>query len=991
MSQYIHEAWGTDRGFLGEEAVYAICQSEDGYLWIGSERGLVRFDGFNFVLIQRPIPGLPSSGPVRGLETDAEGGMWILLDGPHLLRYRAGGFEDAYARFGVKEHAFTAISSDSDGGLLLAGLSSRIFRFRDGKLETVAIDSELNATANALAATRDGRIWMGSRNFGLLRADRGSVSSVAKESLNKDINSLLAANNGGLWMGTTAGIEYWDGKGLVKLGLPPSINQSHVLAMAKDHDSNVWVGTDHGLVRINTSGVALFDQADRNRSAKVTAVYEDHDGAIWYGGPQGIERLRDGAFKTYATSEGLPPANNGPVYVDSEGRAWFAPVSGGLYWLKDNYVGHLTIAGLDRDVVYSISGGSGEIWIGRQRGGLTRLTRSGSSFVAKTYTQADGLPQDSICSVFRDRDGTVWAGTLNAGVSRLKDGVFTNYSVANGMPANSVNSILEASDGTVWFATPSGLASFSNGHWLNRTVADGLPSANVTIVFEDSKQVIWAATSAGLAYVASGHAGVPRIIPEPLREQIFGITEDLEGSLWFATSDRMNRGDRDRLRMGTLDDSDFQSYGVEDGLRGLEGARRDRSVAVGPLGNVWVSLNRGLAMASPQRSVRNSGPVAVRIESTSAEGVPIDLKTSPTLSAGSKGFTFNYAASNLSVSERIRFRYKLDGSGQGWSNNVASRQVVYFHLDPGVYRFRVMASNGEGLWNGPEARIPFVIEPAFWQTSWFRMAVLVTFCLFAIGLYRLRVYQLTEQLNIRFRERLAERTRIAQELHDTLLQGVQSACLQLDVAEDQLPEDSPTKPLLKRILQLMTNVSEEGRDALRGLRAPETDNHSLEMAFSRMGKEFSFDDGVSFGVTVNGKLRPLRAMLRNEVYRIGREAIVNAFMHAHAQNIEVDVEYASEHLRVLVHDNGVGVDPLVVHSGRQGHWGLPGMRARSEAIGANFSFRSRLAAGTEVELIVPSEIAFESAPNGRRFRWRPWLRRGAVESPPGSQLKRGQG
>jgi signal transduction histidine kinase/ligand-binding sensor domain-containing protein len=986
MSQYIHETWGTDRGFLGE-AVYAICQSDDGYLWIGTERGLVRFDGFSFVLIQRPIQGLPSSGPVRGLESDAEGGMWIRLDGPHLLRYREGRFEDAYARFGLKEHAFTAISKDSEGGLLLAGLSSRIFRFRDGKLATVANASELSATANTLAATRDGRIWMGSRNFGLLRIDRGSVSSVAKELVNKDINTLLAANNGGLWIGTNAGIDYWDGKGLVKLGLPRSINQSQVLAMGKDHDSNVWVGTDHGLVRISTSGVASFDPTGRNPGAKTTAVYEDHDGALWYGGPQGIERLRDGTFKTYATSEGLPPANNGPVYVDSEGRTWFAPVAGGLYWLKDNHVGHLTIAGLDRDVVYSISGGGEEIWIGRQRGGLTRITLSGSSFVAKTYTQADGLPQNSICSVFRNRDGSVWAGTLSAGASRLKDGAFTNYSVANGMPANSVNSILEASDGTAWFATPNGLASFANGHWSNHTVADGLPSADVTIVFEDSRQVIWAATSAGLAFVASGHAGVPRILPEPLREQIFGITEDKGGSLWFATADRMNRVDRDRLRMGTLDDSDFQSYGIADGLRGLEGVRRDRSVAAGPLGNVWVSLNRGLAVASPQRSVRNSGPVAVRIESTSAEGIPVDLRTSPKLSAGSKSITFNYAASNLAVPERLKFRYKLDGSGQDWSSNVTSRQVVYSHLDPGLYRFRVVASNGEGLWNGPEASIPFVIEPAFWQTRWFQMAGLVAFSLAVFGLYRLRIYQLTQQLNIRFQERLAERTRIAQELHDTLLQGVQSAALQLDVAEDQLPDDSPTKPLLRRILQLMTDVTEEGRNALRGLRAPETDNHSLEMAFSRMGKEFSFDAGVGFRVIVNSNVRPLRPMIRNEVYRIGREAIVNAFMHAHAQSVEVDVEYANEHLRVLVRDNGVGVDPLVLHSGLEGHWGLPGMRDRSEAIGASLRLRSRLGAGTEVELIVPSEIAFEDAAHGRRFHWLPWLRRVRLESPVGSQRK----
>jgi ligand-binding sensor domain-containing protein/signal transduction histidine kinase len=959
MSQYIHDTWGAERGFLGE-SIFAICQSEDGYLWIGTERGLVRFDGLNFVLIQQPIPNLPLAGPVRGLESDSEGAMWVLLDGPHLLRYRDGQFEDAYTRFGLKQHAFTAISLDNNGNLLLAGLNSRIFHFHDGKIDVEANASVLSATINALTGTRDERIYMGSRNFGLICSDHGVVSVVAKELVDKDINALLAANNGGLWIGTNAGVEYWDGKGLVNLGLSPPIKHVEVLAMEKDHQSNIWVGTKRGLFRINSSGVASLDPADEKQNNEITAVYEDNDGSLWYGGPKGLERLRDGMFRTYSTSEGLPSENNGPLFVDAEGHVWFGPASGGLYSLESGHVEHLQIAGLDKDVIYSISGGDGEIWIGRQRGGLTRLIRNGDTYSAKTYTHADGLAQNSVCSVYRDRDGTVWAGTVSAGVSRLRDGVFATYSVVNGLPSNSVNSIIEGGDGTVWFATANGLASFSNGHWLKRTTSDGLPSANIKAVFEDSKHVVWVATSAGLAYLVSGHIGIPAALPESLREQVFGITEDRGGSLWFAISDHMIRADRDRLRVGTLDRSDVQIYGAADGLRGVEGVRRDRSVAVNPDGEVWVSLNRGLAVANPLRSARNTALVTVRIESTSVEGEPVDLKDSPTLAAGTKSITFNYAGSDLSVPERVRFRYKLEGSGQDWSSSVTSRQVVYSHLEPGPYRFRVVASNDEGLWNGPEANIPFVIKPALWQTWWFRIVCLTAFFSLIFGLYRLRLYQLTQQLNIRFQERLAERSRIAQELHDTLLQGVLSASLQLDVAEDQLPEDSPTKPLLRRILQLMHKVTEEGRSALRGLRAPRAENHSLELAFSRVRHEFSFDDAVAFRVLVNSSARPLRPMIRDETYRIGREAIVNAFVHAHARSVEVEVEYAVKHLRVLVRDDGVGVDPQVLREGREGHWGLSGMRDRAKSIGARLKLRSRSGTGTEVELIVPGDIAFES-------------------------------
>jgi signal transduction histidine kinase/ligand-binding sensor domain-containing protein len=960
MSQYIHDLWGTERGFPGE-SIFAICQSDDGYLWIGTDRGLVRFDGLNFVLIQRPVPDSGTIGPVRGLESDSDGAMWILVDGPHLYRYRNGQFEDAYARFGLHQHAYTAISIDSDGDLLLAGLNSRVFRFHDGKFDVEADASPVCATINALAGTRDKRLWIGSRNFGLIRGDRGVVSIAAKELVNKDINALTAAINGGLWIGTNDGVEYWDGKSLVNLGFPAPINHAEVLTMGKDHQANIWVGTKQGLFRINGAGVVSLDRADVNQNGKITAVYEDHDGSLWYGGPKGLERLRDGMFRTYSASEGLPSENNGPLYVDAESRVWFGPASGGLYLLDSGHVEHLQIAGLDKDVVYSISGGEGEIWIGRQRGGLTRLTRTGGTYSEKTYTQADGLPQNSICSVYRGRDGTVWAGTVSAGVSRLKDGVITKYAVANGMPSNSVNSITESGDGTIWLATPNGLASFSNGHWLNKTTLDGLPSENIKSVFEDSKHIVWVTTSAGLAYVMSGRIGVPAALPDSLREPIFGITEDKGGSLWFASNDNMIRADRDRLRSGTLDRSDVQIYGAADGLRGVEGVRRDRSVTMSPDGDVWVSLNRGLAVANPLRSARNTALVTVRIESTSVEGSPVDLKDSPTLSAGTKSITFNYAGSNLSVPERVRFRYKLEGSGQGWSSSVTSRQVVYSHLDPGSYRFRVVASNDEGLWNGPEADVPFIIKPAFWQTWWFEIACLVAFFGVIFGLYQLRLYQLTQQLNIRFQERLAERSRIAQELHDTLLQGVLSASLQLDVAEDQLPDDSPTKPLLRRILQLMHTVTEEGRSALRGLRAPRSENHSLEVAFSRVRQEFSFDDAVDFRVLVNSSARPLQPMIRDETYRIGREAIVNAFVHARARNVEVEVEYGVKHLRVLVRDDGVGVDPQVLLEGREGHWGLSGMRDRAKLIGARLKLRSRLGAGTEVELIVPAEIAFELA------------------------------
>lgn len=965
--------------------MYAICQSDDGYLWIGTERGLVRFDGFNFSLIQDPISGLPPIGAVRGLVADGEGNLWIRLDGPQLLLYRDGKFQNAFSRFALQESAFTSMAEDSQRGLLLAGISGKIYRFRSGAFHTL-VDLHTSSVIS-LAETADHRIWLGTQSSGLLCLDQQSLSNTPKEFFGKSVNTILPAYIGGVWVGLDSGIERWHHNELAKLQLRPATGPFQTLAVTRDRDANLWVGSNRGLIRITPAGSAAIWAGDPNVSKVVTAVFEDRDKNLWFGGPDGLERLQDGFFETYSSGEGLPNENAGPIFTDEEGKTWFAPLSGGLYWLKGGRIEHVAVDGLDKDVIYSITGGSGEIWVGRQHGGLTVLKQEGGSLFVRTYTRADGLPQDSIYSVYRARDGSLWAGSVSGGVSRFKDSTFSRYSIVDGLVSDTINSIVEGADGTMWFGTPDGLSSFKKGQWTNRSAQDGLPSGNILSVFEDSRQILWIGTSAGLAFLASGQVRILHNVPEPFHEQIFGIAEDSRGDLWVATSDHILQVNLDRLLSGSLRESDLHSFGVSDGLKGSEGVRRDRSLITDQTGRVWVSTVKGLAVAHPRLIHGYVAPVSARIESMSVEGSPVDITLAPELPAGSRSITINYASSILARPDRVRFRYKLDGSGQDWSATVASRQVIYTNLGPGSYSFHILASDGDDLWNGPETVLSFVIKPRYWQTWWFESLCLVAFGIAILMFYRLRMYQVTRQLNLRFQERLAERSRIAQELHDTLLQGVLSASLQLDVAEDQLPDDSPAKPKLQKILRLMGKVTEEGRSALRGLRAPEIDNHSLEMAFSRVRQEFSFDDSVDFRVIVNGVPARLRPVIRDEAYRIGREAIVNAFVHARARSVEVEIEYSESHLRVLVRDDGVGVDPRVLDTGREGHWGLSGMRDRAQSIGARLRLRSRMGAGTEVELVVPNGLAFECSPRKRGFPGLSWLPMGPFRSATGKQRK----
>jgi signal transduction histidine kinase len=420
------------------------------------------------------------------------------------------------------------------------------------------------------------------------------------------------------------------------------------------------------------------------------------------------------------------------------------------------------------------------------------------------------------------------------------------------------------------------------------------------------------------------------------------------------------------LQGGALGDADVVSYDAADGLLGTGGVKRHRSVVNDAKGRVWFSLNRGLSVVDPGRAIGRSAPAPARVVALTADGRPLDLRGPLRIPSGARRVSFGYAGISLSTPERIRFRYRLDGFDKTWSEPVMSREAVYANLAPGPYRFRVTASRGDGVWSGPEDTVAVVIAPALWQTRWFQLGAVLVAGLLARLVYSWRLGQETRRLNALFEERLAERTRIAQELHDTLLQGFLSASLQLHVAVEQLPEASPTRFGLARVQQLMGQVIDEGRNALRGLRSADQGVGDLAEAFSRVRQDMRLDDATDLRVIVEGAVRELRPEVRDEVYRIGREALSNALRHAHARRVEVELEYGARDLRVLVRDDGCGIDPQILESGREGHWGLSGMRERAERIGGRLRLWSAPGAGTELELRVRSSLAYAGSASSRR-------------------------
>jgi ligand-binding sensor domain-containing protein/signal transduction histidine kinase len=991
LSQYIHNSWGMDKGFPGG-SVTSIAQTPDGYLWIGTDRGIIRFDGINFHTVEAG-PATPTFGPVRKLLVDGQGTLWILLQNTKLLRYRDGTFNLVR---GEAENGITALGEGEGNAVLLSSLAVGVLAYKDGSFvnasEALAPGQYANQTAAdlswstsiaphrligptaaviSLGETSDGKIWLGTQDRGLLLLQGGSVHAVAPQLPNLRVNCFLPMENHKLWIGTNRGVLLWDGAELTTEGVPSSLRDVEVLSMVRDRDSNIWVGTTRTLFRIDEGEVSSWAQEIRSAESAVTALFEDREGNLWIGGAQHLDRLRDSAFVTYS----LPRQQSaGALYVDSKDYTWVALGEGGLWRLKAGKYEDAGTAELAGDVIYSMtSAGRDGLWIGRQHGGLTHLRYVNGKFIGKTYTEHDGLAQNHVYAVLEGRDGAVWAGTLTAGVSEFKNGHFTNYTTADGLASNTVSSINESADGTIWFGTPDGLTEKSANGWRTYGVADGLPSADIDCLFQDSAGVMWIGTAEGLAFFRAGQIHTLAGGPESLHEPIFGIAEDRNGWLWITTADRVLQVKRPASNDKDKDRTDVREYGIADGLAGTEGVKRDKSMAADSHGRIWFSTNRGLSVVDPTRRTVNPMPALVQINAVLADGTPLDLTTSPKVPKGREKITFRFIGLSLANEERVRYRYRLDDFDKSWSEPEAAREVTYNSLAPGHYRFRVVASNSGGAWNGAEAAVDFRVEPQLWQTWSFRLAVLLCAGFMALIVYRIRMRHLTRLLSVRFEERLGERTRVAQDLHDTLLQGIYSASLHFDLANNRVPVDSPAKPAIERGIDLLSQVSQEGRKALRRLRSRQTSSDGLEQALSLLPKEFDLPESIHFLVATEGQPRALRSLVRDEAYLIAREAVINAFRHAQPTKIEVEVDYVSRNLRVLVRDNGCGIDSQLLRIGRDGHWGLAGMRERAEKIGGRLEMQSGVDAGTEIELSVPGALAYKGGSAGQFWKWLPRL------------------
>ena len=953
IGEYVATRWSSRDSFPGG-TIHAIAQTPDGYLWIAAENGLVRFDGISFRMFDHAnTPSLPP-GHVLGLAVDSEGVLWVRLESPFLMRYRDGKFEQAYPLevpppfSPERERGATAIVRGVRGDILIA---PGPLRHHAGKFTPLVSSGAVGGLAISMAETADGAVWLGMRDIGMFCVRDGRAFQVTGLPDQK-VNALLSGTGSELWIGTDSGLVRWDGNAVTQRGVPAPLARSPILALARDRDSNLWISTPAELARVDSNGVAT-QAAAGSAPGTVRAIFEDREGNLWFGGTRGLMQLRDAPFLAYTgvASEG------GSVYVDPSRRTWVGPSSGGLLWLRGTERHPVAGLGLERDEIYSISGGPDEVWLGRKSGGVTQLREQTGSLHARTYTAADGLAPGIVYAVHRARDGTVWAGTLSGAVSRIQKDRITTFTTANGLSPDAVHTIEETPDGEIWAGTAGGLEVFRNGNWRRYAGEDGLPPGGVNTLAADRDGILWIGSSAGLFYWSGRQIESARNVPDSLRGEIVGLAADDAGGLWAATDRSVVRILRAPLMGRSETPAGVREFGIADGLPSTRGMRRDHSVVNDPSGRIWFSLQGGLCVVNPSRPAVVA-PALVHVESVVVDGRPLGMGSAARYPADRRRVVFDFVGLSLAVPGRVRYRYLLEGYDRDWSLPTDSHEAAYTNLAPASYTFRVMASNSEGLWNGAAASVPLEVEPMLWQTWWFRALAVGVLAGAIFAGFRYRLARVRAAMNLRFEERLAERTRIAQELHDTLLQGFISASMQVHVAADLLPDDSASRPLLTRALELMRQVIDEGRNTVRGLRASGTASVPLETLFSHIEQELGAEADAAFRVVVGGQRRELHPLLQDEVYRIGREALLNAFRHAQARHIEVELRYAAEGFRLFVRDDGSGIDERILQTGRDGHWGLVGMRERAEKIGAQLHVFSRPSAGTEIQLDIPSNIAF---------------------------------
>ena len=963
INQYAHTSWKIRDGF-SKGTIHAIAQTPDGYLWIGTEFGLLRFDGIRNVEWRPPAGEMLPNTWIRSLLVGRDGRLWIgTLKG--LASWKEGKLT-RYPRIGGM--AVDALLEDRQGTVWAGG-----FDVPDGKL--CAIESGTGATrchgqdhalgsyVGALYEDASGNLWVGAQNA-LWRWRPGSPKAYPGfEDLNI-ADSIIEGDDHTLIISNREGLKQLAG-GRIQEHTLPGIRRLRPNHLLRDRDGGLWIATlGEGLLHVHQGRTDVFAQSDGLSSDRGLRLFEDREGSIWVATTDGLDRFRELAVTTISVKQGLSSDGVGSIAAASDGGVWLGTARGLNKW-KD---GRVEVSPAVQNVASMIPDDRGRFWLATyrqpgyienrrfvpvtgvpdgntrsmavdQRGDLWIAIQSLGLFRVRRERAVESIPWSSLgrkdfatVIVADHARGGLWLGFYRGGIAYLADGrIQEGYEPADGLAGGIVNDFHIDRDRTLWASTEGGLSRLKDGRVNTLTSKNGLPCDTVHWAREDDAHSFWLYTACGLMRIARA---------------------DLEA--WAAASDE-NRGARRPIPAVVFDASDgVRSHAASTGWRPL--------VAQSPDGRLWFLPIDGISVIDPHHLPVNTLPPPVHIEQVTADRSTYEVAS---MAGGHirlppliRDLQIDYTALSLVAPEKMRFRYMLEGYDRDWQDVGTRRQAFYNSLSPRTYRFRVKASNNSGVWNDAGAAIDFSIAPAYYQTTWFRaLSVgMVIAVVWAAHRIRLRIVEKHEREISALNERMMkaqeqERIRIAGELHDGVMQQMLAVTMMLGTAKRRIADESDAKATIDKAQEKLIQVGTDIRQISHDLHPPVLQEAGLPQAVQVYCEEFSVSSGITVSCDADETARELSRGAALALFRIVQEALGNAAKHAQAKRITVALERSAGAVSLTVSDDGVGFDPIRL--GTSGGMGLIMMRERASQLNGTFEFESSPGRGTTIRVVIP--------------------------------------
>lgn len=991
IHQLAHRSWGEREGYPGQPITMA--QTTDGFLWLGTVYGLFRFDGIHFErYVSRSGDKLPEAGAVTSLLAVPDGSLWIGYQGVGIKVLRNSNVKSYGKADGVPlEHCICSMVRDHDG-TIWANVAIGLIRFNGSRWEHVGREWNFpenvpHGTAVALFVDSQGTLWAGIDHTVLYLkqgAKRFEPTGVVADSP----ASIAEAPDGKMWMAddetyvraismsvsakasATAQCEMDTQVGMTpkcRRGDSSEIRIAAPRNLIFDQRGNLWVTTyTYGLVRIpypelqknqpipnSSSALQKFTSVDGLSADSTNSILQDREGNIWVATRDGLDQFRETALvpvelPTSIGQTGIAPADDGDVWVTGNAMM-IARIRGDS--TKPQWIT------LDAYNAYRDPGGV--TWL---MGDKLRQWKNGSFRVAAQGP--DGLAGSAgDWLVTADSSGTLWAFATGLGFLSLDHHRWKLWPTPPQVAKQLITEIFCDSTGRVWVSTTkSDVITMYKGNVVDYPGGPDALLYTYSSFAEHASQEIWATGGGnGLLLIEKSRFHFIKPMGVDFSKEILGIVDARSEGLWLSTKRGVVHVARDEIERALQDSSyrfHWEQFDSTDGLPGkIQNNDPYPKTIQGTDGRIWFVATRGVAWIDPKKISKNALPPPVSITSISADGSSHIQLSDLRLPARTKNVEIYYTALSLSVPERVQFRYKLDGIDREWQDPGTRREAFYSRLPPGRYTFHVIASNNDGIWNATGAIVAFTIPPAWFQSTWFYTLCAAAGLLLLWSLYQVRVRYIARAIGARFDERLAERTLIARDLHDTLLQTIQGSKLVADSALKRSADPPIIREALEQVSIWLARATTEGRIALNSLRTSTTETNDLAEAFRRATEECRIENSMETSFSVVGDTRVMHPIVRDEVYRVGYEAIRNASVHSQGSNLRVTLTYADE-LSVDIVDNGVGLDPLVADRGKEGHFGLQGMRERAARIAGKLTVISSPESGTHIKLVVPGKIIY---------------------------------